>query len=55
MKNILGCVCLLTLLITTSCTSVQIQNEMGLSNEVTEDSYKLNKAKLGVVLFDAKW
>jgi hypothetical protein len=38
-----------------SCTSVQIQDEVGISTEVKADSYAQNREKSGVVLFDARW
>lgn len=45
----------LTLILAVSCASVQLQDETGLSNEVTAENYAKNKNKFGVILFDANW
>ena len=38
-----------------SCSSVKIQNKVGISAEVNSASYAQDKNKLGVVLFDVRW
>lgn len=55
MQNIRGIFVLLVVFFLASCASVQIENEVGLSNEANAESYANNKEKLGIVLFDARW
>lgn len=55
MRNIRSTFFLITIFFLASCASVQIQNEMGLSNEANEENYAKNKEKLGIVLLDARW
>lgn len=50
-----GLILALSALLFASCTSVQIQDEVGTSTEVKADSYAQNKENLGVVLLDARW
>lgn len=38
-----------------SCASIQIQDEIGTSAEVTADAYGRGKSQQGIVLLDARW
>ena len=43
------------LLLLTSCASVQVQENIGASSEVTPESYAKNQSSMGTVLLDARW
>lgn len=43
------------LVLLASCATTKIENNIGVSNEATAESYVKNRAVMGTVLLDAKW
>lgn len=46
---------IIALVLLASCATTKIENNVGVSNEVTAESYAKNRAVMGTVLLDAKW